>query len=331
MKILVTGGSGFIGSNFIRYLLTSPEVSEEISVLNVDKITYAGKGRNIDHMNISENENYTFLEADICDRKTLDEIVSKNKLEIIFNFAAESHVDRSILGSDSFENSNFLGACNVFKSSLKYGVKKIIHISTDEVYGSIDNGSFSEDSRLNPSSPYSATKAAADLSALAFFKTNNLPVIITRSANNFGQYQFPEKILPLFITNLLEGKKAPLMWSEENPGLNIRDWLHVEDNCRAIWYIANKGEVGEIYNIPGENEKTNAEITKIVLNQLNFGEEMINKVPHRKAHDFRYSIKGDKLKKLGFRHLHKNLDGEIRNLIDWYQSNQSWWKPLKEK
>lgn len=331
MKILITGGCGFIGSNFIKYLLTSSSVGKKLEIVNVDKQTYAGMGKNIEHMGLSSNENYLFIKANICDREILDKIISEHLPDIIFNFAAESHVDRSIDDSDNFEKSNFLGACNIFRLALKHNIKRIVQISTDEVYGSIEEGSFSEDSKINPSNPYSASKAAADIMAISLFKTHNLPVIITRSANNFGPYQFPEKILPLFITNLINGKKVPLMWSEENPGLNTRDWLHVKDNCRAIWYLAMNGKIGEIYNIPGTKEKTNLEITKMLLNSFGFGEEMIEKLPHRKAHDFRYSINGDKLKKLGFNHLHKNLEEEIAKLIHWYKDNPGWWKPLKEK
>ncbi|VVB83560.1 GDP-mannose 4,6-dehydratase [uncultured archaeon] len=329
MKILVTGGCGFIGSNFIQYLLTDKEIGEEVMILNIDKMTYAGKGRNIEHMNLSQNKNYEFIEGDITNMELVNYIIAKNKPDIIFNFAAESHVDRSIENSNAFEQSNFLGACNIFKAALNNKIKKIIQISTDEVYGSINQGNFSEESFLNPSSPYSSSKAAAEIMALSYFKTHNLPVIITRSANNYGPYQFPEKILPLFITNLIEGKKVPLMWSEENPGLNVRDWLNVKDNCRAIWFISKNGENGNIYNIPGENEKTNYEITKIILRYLGFGEEMIEKVPHRKAHDFRYSILGHKLKKLGFTYIHKNLEEEIEKVIEWYKNNPDWWRPLK--
>lgn len=331
MKILVTGGCGFIGSNFIKYLLTDSEVSQDIQVLNVDKLTYAGGGGNLTHMGISLNKNYSFIQEDICNKQEINRIVSEYSPDIIFNFAAESHVDRSISDSDYFEKSNFLGACNLFKCALNNNIGKIVQISTDEVYGSINKGSFSEDSKLNPSSPYSATKAAADLVALAFFKTHNLPVIITRSANNYGQYQFPEKLLPLFITNFIEGKKVPLMWSEENPGLNVRDWLHVLDNCRAIWYVAINGNLGEIYNIPGDAEKTNIEITRMLLNHFGFNEEMIEKISHRKAHDFRYSIKGDKLKKLGFHYAYTDLNSQIGKLVQWYKDNTSWWRPLKER
>jgi len=314
MKILITGGCGFIGSNFIKYLLTDPEIKEDLSIINIDKITYAGKGKNIEYMQLSEHKNYEFIKADIANKEFIEYIIAKNKPDIVFNFAAESHVDRSISDSDVFEKSNFLGACNLFKSSMNNNVKRFIQISTDEVYGSIKKGSFSEESFLNPSSPYSVSKASADLMALAYFKTYNFPVIITRSANNYGTYQFPEKILPLFITNLIKGKKVPLMWSEENPGLNVRDWLNVKDNCRAIWFISQNGEDGNIYNIPGENEKTNIEITKMILNHFGFSEEMIEKIPHRKAHDFRYSVLGHKLKKI----------------IEWYKENPYWWGPLKK-
>jgi len=331
MKVIVTGGSGFIGSNFIKYLLTDPEINQEIGVINVDNLSYAGEGKNIEHMNLSWHRNYKFIRADICDRNFIDWIISEHKPDAIFNFAAESHVDRSIGDSENFEKSNFLGACNLFKSSMRNNVKKFVQISTDEVYGSIKNGSFDEESKLNPSSPYSATKAAADLNALALFKTHKFPVIITRSANNYGEYQFPEKILPLFITNLIDGKKVPLMWSEENPGLNVRDWLNIKDNCRAIWFASQNGDDGNVYNISGENEQTNINMTRLLLNQFNFGEEMIEKVPHRKAHDFRYSVSSNKIKKMGFRNMHNDLYKEIKSVAEWYKNNENWWRPLKVK
>src|SRR3989344_664223 len=330
MKVVITGGCGFIGSNFVKYLLDDKEIDKDIFLTNVDKISYAGTGKNIEHMGFSTKENYKFVKADISDKWAVKDIILKEKPEIIFNFAAESHVDRSIENSDAFEKSNFIGASNIFKSALNNNIKKIVHISTDEVYGSIENGSFTEEDKLNPSSQYSATKAAADLNALAYFKTHKLPIIITRSANNFGPYQFPEKILPLFITNLIDGKKVPLMWSEENPGLNVRDWLHVRDNCRAIWFASQKGENGEIYNIPGENEKINIETTYVLLKHFGFGEEMMEKVPHRKAHDFRYSVSGEKIKKLGFKHEHNDFESEIKKTIEWYKKNQNWWRTLKK-
>ncbi len=330
MKILVTGGCGFIGSNFIRYVLTDPEIKEDIKVVNIDKLTYAGKGKNIEHMNLPSEKEYRFFEADICNKDVVDKIISESCPDIIFNFAAESHVDNSIVDSDSFEKTNFLGACTLFKSAIKNNVKRFVQISTDEVYGSVKEDCFCESSNLNPSSPYSASKACAELSALALFKTHNFPVIITRSANNYGPYQFPEKILSLFITNLIDRKKVPLMWSETNPGLNLRDWLHVRDNCRAIWFVARKGEEGQIYNIPGENERTNAYMTRLLLNHFGFGEEMIEKVQHRKAHDLRYAISGEKLKKMGFRYSHQDLEQEIKKVAEWYKNNQDWWRPLKK-
>lgn len=330
MKVLVTGGCGFIGTNFIKYLLTDSEISEDISIINLDKRTYAGKGENIEHLSLHNHRNYEFINGDINNKELVEHIL-KQRPDIIFNFAAESHVDRSIEDSDNFEKSNFLGACNLFKLSLKHNISRFIQISTDEVYGSINEGSFNETDKLDPSSPYSTCKAASDLAALGYFKTHKLPVIITRSANNYGPYQFPEKILPLFVTNLIDNKKVPLMWSEDNPGLNVRDWLHVRDNCRAIWFVSQNGDLGEIYNIPGENEKTNIFMTKQLLKYFNFDESMIEKVIHRKAHDFRYSITGEKLKSLGFHHTHKeNLEQEIKNLITWYQDNESWWRPLKK-
>ena len=331
MKILVTGGAGFIGSNFIKYLLTVSEVKEEIEIINIDKQTYAGQGRNIEHMKLDNDKRYKFIKGDIADKEFVEKIFNDKKPEIIFNFAAESHVDRSIENSENFIKSNFLGAVNLFDAARKFNTKKVIQISTDEIYGSIKEGSFSEEDRLAPSSPYSSTKAAAELIALSYFKTYKFPIIITRSANNYGPYQFPEKILPLFITNLIEEKKVPLMWSEDNPGLNVRDWLNVEDNCRAIWFISQNAKIGEVYNISGENERTNIEMTKLLLNYFNLGEEMIEKIEHRKGHDFRYSINSEKLKNLGFQYKHKNLNLEIGKLISWYKENKDWWMKLKEK
>jgi UDP-glucose 4,6-dehydratase len=331
MKILVTGGSGFIGSNFINFLLTSPEIIGDLNVINLDNQTYAGKGNNIEHMSLDKNPNYKFIKGDISDKPFIEELFNREMPEIVFNFAAESHVDRSIESSEDFVMSNVVGSVNLFDASVKNKVSKFIQISTDEVYGSAKEGSFHENSNLNPSSPYSSSKSSADLIALSYFKTHKLPVIISRSANNFGPYQFPEKILPLFITNLLNKTKVPLMWSSENPGLNVRDWLHVEDNCRAIWFLANHGEPGEIYNIPGENEMTNIDVTRMLLKNFQYEEDMIEKVEHRKAHDFRYSIKGDKLKNLGFIYKHKDLEKGMSSTIEWYKSNKNWWGPLKNK
>ncbi len=330
MKILITGGCGFIGSNFIRYLLTSSEISQKPEIINIDKLTYAGQGKNIEHCGLDKNPGYKFIKGDIADKNFIKQLFASEKPDIIFNFAAESHVDRSIINSEDFILSNIVGTANLLDASLKHNIKKFVQISTDEIYGSIKQGSFTEEDKLNPSSTYSSSKAAAELLTLSYNKTHNIPTIITRSANNYGPYQFPEKLLPLFITNLIQGKKVPLMWSEENPGLNVRDWLHVEDNCRAIWFLSQKGEPGETYNISGENERTNIEMTLILFSYFNLGQDMIEKIPHRKAHDFRYSINNSKLKKLGFKYKHQSLVTEIKNLIDWYKSNQDWWKPLKK-
>lgn len=329
-RVLITGGCGFIGTNFINYLLTSKEIDNSLSIINIDKQTYAGLGKNLEHSKLSNHEKYKFIKADIADKKAMLRIFEEEQPDVVFNFAAESHVDRSIESAEDFVKSNVLGVANILDAARKQNVKKFIQISTDEVYGSIVDGSFEEDSLLNPSSPYSASKASAELLAYSYFKTYKLPVLITRSANNYGPYQFPEKLLPLFITNLIDGKKVPLMWSEDNPGLNVRDWLHVEDNCRAIWFLGNNGYAGEFYNIPGENERKNIEMTKILLDHFGFGEEMIQKVEHRKGHDFRYSITGGKLKDLGFQYKHLDLDKEVRALCNWYQNNESWWRPLRK-
>lgn len=330
MKILVTGGCGFIGTNFIKYLLTDSEVRDVSIVVNLDKRTYAGQGKNIEHSGLSNHSSYKFIKGDIANKELVNHIIEQEKPDLIFNFAAESHVDRSIESSEDFVLSNVVGTINLLDASKKQNIKKFVQISTDEVYGSIVNGSFEENSSLNTSSPYSASKAAAEHFAIAYFRTHNLPVIITRSANNYGPYQFPEKLLPLFITNLIDNKKVPLMWSEKNPGLNIRDWLHVDDNCRAIWFVSQNGNAGEIYNISGDNERTNIEMTKMLLDNFGFSESMIEKIEHRKGHDFRYSITGDKLKSLGFQYKHANLKKEIADLCRWYKENENWWRPLKK-
>lgn len=329
MKILVTGGCGFIGTNFIRHIFVNL-LNRSDSIVNIDKQTYAGQGKNLEHIGLASHPNYSFVRGDICERSLVDRVFSEHKPDMVINFAAESHVDRSIEGSEDFVMSNVLGAANIFDASKKFGVGRIIQVSTDEVYGSIREGSFSEEDKLNPSSPYSASKAAAEHLAFSYFRTHKLPVIVTRSANNYGPYQFPEKILPLFITNLIDGKKVPLMWTPENPALNVRDWLHVEDNCRAIWTVAMCGKEGEAYNIPGENERTNMTVTEDLLDCFGRGEDAIEKIPHRKGHDFRYSITGNKLRELGFAYRHNDFDTELAQTVDWYKNNQDWWRPLKK-
>jgi len=329
MKILVTGGEGFIGSNFIKYLLTDSEVKQNIQVINLDKQTYAARGKNINYMDIDKEGKYKFIKGDITDKNLVGKVFSESKPDLVFNFAAESHVDKSIEKSEDFIKTNIIGATNLFDITRKFNVSKIIQISTDEVYGSIKKGSFKENSKLNPSNPYSSSKASTDLIGLSYFNTYKLPIIITRSANNYGSYQFPEKLIPLFITNLIEGKKVPLMGDKKNPSLNVRDWLHVEDNCRAIWFISQNGKEGEIYNVSGENEKTNMELTELLLENFEVGKERVEYISHRLGHDFRYSISNNKLKKLGFEYKHKNLDFEIKKVIDWYKKNKDWWSLLK--
>jgi dTDP-glucose 4,6-dehydratase len=330
MKVLVTGGCGFIGANFVEYLVTNPEMSNDVKVVNLDKQTYAGRGKNIEHLGLDKHPRYRFVRGDICDRALVERLFEEEKPDLVFNFAAESHVDRSITSPVDFVATNVFGTVNLLEASRKRLVERFVQISTDEVYGSITQGSFDEQARLDPSSPYSASKASAELHAIAYFRTFGVPVTITRSANNFGPYQFPEKLLPLFITNLIQRRKVPLMWTPENPGLNVRDWLHVKDNCRAIWHLSRKGELGEVYNIPGENERTNTQITQMLLNYFDCGEEMVEHVEHRKAHDFRYSIDGRKLMNTGFQYTHHDLAKEISELCKWYKENSDWWRPLKK-
>jgi len=328
MRILVTGGRGFIGSNFIRYLLANQKFPVE-KVVNVDKQTYAEQGMNLEHMGISQDSRLVDIRRDICDKGLVKDVFESSKPDFVFNFAAESHVDRSIQDSEDFVMTNVAGTANLLDASRDCKVKRFVQISTDEVYGSREEGSFTEDSRLEPSSPYAASKAAAEHLAFSYFRTHGMNVVVTRSANNYGEYQFPEKLLPLFITNLIEGKKVPLMYSKKNPGLNVRDWLHVEDNCRAIWLVACIGENGEAYNIPGENERTNIEMTRMLLKEFGLGEDRIERVGHRKGHDFRYSIKGDKLKALGFEYKHRDLEKSVGELVEWYRKNEEWWLRLK--
>jgi dTDP-glucose 4,6-dehydratase len=262
----------------------------------------------------------------------MSEVFEKEKPDIVVNFAAESHVDRSIKNPEQFVMTNVFGTFNLLELAKKSGTKLFLQVSTDEVYGSLTSkcSRSKEGDLLKPRSPYSASKAAAEHLAMSYFHTYNFPIIITRSSNNYGPYQFPEKLIPLFITNLIEGKKIPLMHSKENPGLNVRDWLHVEDNCRAIWHIIQKGKHGEAYNIAGNNEKTNIEITKMLLGSMGCSEERIEFIPHRSAHDFRYAISDEKLRALGFNGKHNDVEKALKDTIAWYKSNENWWRPLKK-
>jgi len=324
MKILVTGGAGFIGSNFIYYMLRS---YPDIQITNLDKLTYAG---NLDNLAIVEKDSflssrYKFIKGDIADAGLIDRIMAEG-FDAIINFAAESHVDRSIEDAGIFLKTNVLGTQNLLEGLKKHKIERFIQISTDEVYGSLGSeGKFTEHSPLMPNSPYSASKASADLICRAYFRTFHLPIIITRCSNNYGPYQFPEKLIPLFITNALEDLPLPLY----GDGLNIRDWIHVEDHCRAIDLVLRKGREGEIYNIGGNCEKTNLEITRIILEKLNKPETLITFVKDRPGHDRRYAISMDKIEKeLGWKPTF-SFEVGIEKTINWYQENSWWWQKIK--
>ncbi|MGB9613718.1 MAG: dTDP-glucose 4,6-dehydratase [Candidatus Margulisiibacteriota bacterium] len=322
MKILVAGGAGFIGSNFIRYLLNN---YPSVEVINFDKLTYAG---NLDNLkDIENNPRYTFIKGDICDSEAVEKAVSQlGRSGMIVNMAAETHVDRSILSAGSFVQTDVYGTYCLLEAVKKFNVQRYLQVSTDEVYGSIEKGSFTEESPLHPNSPYAASKASGDMIVRSYFKTYNLPVIITRSSNNYGPYQYPEKVIPLFITNALEGKKLPLY----GDGKNVRDWLYVEDNCEAIDLVLRKGSVGEIYNIAGGCEKQNIEITRLILRELEKSEDLIEYVKDRPGHDRRYSLDCSKVKKLGWSPKTRFEDG-IKKTIEWYRNNRDWWLKIKEK
>ncbi|CAJ35681.1 dTDP-glucose 4,6-dehydratase [Methanocella arvoryzae] len=316
-NVLVTGGCGFIGSNFIRHML---EKHPNINILNLDKLTYAGNPDNL--RDLEDHPCYGFVRGDICDASIVNNVM-KN-VDTVVHFAAESHVDRSILDGDAFVTTNVLGTHTLLKAALEHKIKRFIHVSTDEVYGSIMQGSFKETDILEPSSPYSASKAGSDLLALAYHNTYKLPVIVTRCTNNYGPYQFPEKLIPLFVTNLMQGKRVPVYGT----GKNIRDWLYVLDHCSAIDFILQNGTDGEIYNIGGGEEKTNLEITRMILRLLEKDESMIEYVRDRPGHDFRYSLDISKLKRLGWSPSYRFEDA-LEATVKWYVDNRWWWEKLK--
>lgn len=320
-NILVTGGAGFIGSNFVRYMLNK---HKDYKIVNLDLLTYAGNIKSLD--DIKDNPNYLFIKGDIADNKLVDKIVSDNKIDVIINFAAESHVDRSITNPDIFVKTNVLGTQNLLEVAKKYKTEKFFQISTDEVYGSLGKtGFFTEKTPLSPNSPYSASKASADLLVMAYHHTFGLNVNITRCSNNYGPYQFPEKLIPLFITNALDNKQVPLY----GDGLNIRDWLFVEDHCSAIDTVLHKGKNGEIYNVGGNNEKTNKYITDTILKYLCKDSSLIKYVADRLGHDRRYAIDATKIKEeLGWQPAYK-FEQAIEKTIEWYLNNKQWWQPLK--
>lgn len=317
LKLLVTGGCGFIGSNFIRYMLKK---YPDYQIVNLDKLTYAGNPANL--KDIENNPNYSFVKGDICDPVVVNEVMKT--ADQVVHFAAESHVDRSIEDGSVFVRTNVLGTNTLLQSALANKIKKFIHVSTDEVYGSTMEGSFTETDKLNPSSPYSSSKAGSDLLAMSYYTTYGLPVCITRCTNNFGPYQYPEKLIPFFISRLMEGKKVPVYGT----GLNIRDWIYVEDHCSAIDFVLHNGSAGEIYNIDGGNELTNLEITRQLLKMLGKDESSIEYVEDRKGHDFRYSLEGSKLEKMGWKPRY-DFDTALEKTVKWYVENKWWWEPLK--
>jgi len=320
MKILVTGGAGFIGSNFILHMMNS---HPEVEVLNLDVLTYAGNLNNL--KGIDKNPRYTLIKGDICDPNVVNTILDRYKVDTIVHFAAESHVDRSITKASEFVRTNVLGTHNLLECARHHPIARFVHISTDEVYGSTLKGSFTENDILSPSSPYSASKAGSDLLALSYFTTYKLPVIITRCTNNFGPCQYPEKLIPLFVTNLIAGRKVPVYGTGEN----VRDWIHVSDHCRAVEFLLKKGIPGEIYNIGGGNEKTNIEITEKILMLLKKDESWIEYVTDRPGHDFRYSLDCSKLLKIGWSPRYSFEEG-LKDTVEWYIMNEWWWRPLQK-
>lgn len=326
MNVLITGGAGFIGSRFAEMLVNEEIVNPFKKIVVVDKLTYSGNKSNLD--GIITHSNFAFEQIDICDEKSISAVMSEYQITHIVNFAAESHVDRSIESSKAFYETNVMGTLNLLDQARTAGVIRFVQVSTDEVYGSIVEGSWEEDQPLNPSSPYSASKAAADFLVMAYFKTHKMNVGITRCSNNYGIRQFPEKVIPRFITNLLNGKKIPIY----GEGLQVREWIHVDDHCRGIYLVLEKGIPGDIYNIGGEVEMPNIELARRLISEFGLKEnEVFEFVEDRKGHDFRYSLTGNKIKnELGFKSL-TNFDQEIVKLIEWYKENRSWWEPLLDK
>jgi dTDP-glucose 4,6-dehydratase len=317
MRFLVTGGAGFIGSNYVDFLLSSGEF-DTTSVIVLDSLTYAGTMQNLS--SAEKDSRFTFIEGDICDRDLVDKIYSK--VDMVINFAAESHVDRSIESSYEFVKTNVEGTANLLQTLIKYPDLTYLHVSTDEVYGSISKGSWTETSPLLPNSPYAASKASSDLLALAFHKTYGLDIRISRCCNNYGPRQFPEKLIPLFVTNLIRKKKLPLY----GDGLNSREWIHVEDHCRALELILKNGIPGEIYNIGTEAEFTNLELTNKVLDLFSQDGSQIQYVSDRLGHDLRYSLDSGKIRsQLGFYPKIDFLDG-LLDTMNWYKQNEDWWQ-----
>ena len=318
-SILVTGGAGFIGSNFVRYMVNK---YSDYKIVVLDALTYAGNRENL--QDLEDKPNYEFHHGNICNWDVVDKLTAK--CEVIINFAAETHVDRSILEAGSFIQTDVVGTFTLLEAAKKHKINRYIQISTDEVYGSIEDGSFSETSPLQPNSPYSASKASGDLLVRSYHKTYGLPTLITRSSNNYGPYQYPEKLIPLFITNAIDNLPLPLY----GDGKNVRDWLYVLDNCEALDVVLHQGKDGEVYNIGGGNEMENIQITHSILELLSKPKSLIKPVEDRLGHDRRYSIKMDKVKQLGWKPQH-NFDQALRETVQWYKDNEVWWRHIKDK
>jgi dTDP-glucose 4,6-dehydratase len=318
VKQFVTGGAGFIGSNYVRSVLR--ETDDEVTVF--DALTYAGNLSTL--RDVDDDPRYRFVKGNICDPGTLEEAMAGH--DAVVHFAAESHVDRSILGPDDFVNTNCFGTNVVMDTARRLEIPRVIHIGTDEVYGSVEVGSSKETDPLEPRSPYSASKAGSDLIALSYHHTYGLPVTVTRCTNNFGPYQFPEKVIPLFTTNLMDGKPVPLY----GDGLNERDWLHVDDHCAGVRLVLAEGAPGEIYNIGAGNETPNRVLVDKLLALFGVGEEMVTYVPDRLGHDRRYSVDIAKVTELGWRK-QRTLDEALEETVAWYRANEWWWRPLKER
>ncbi|CDC19626.1 dTDP-D-glucose 4 6-dehydratase RfbB [Clostridium sp. CAG:306] len=323
MKLLVTGGAGFIGSCFVRHILKK---YNDYQVINLDALTYAGNIENLD--DVKDNPNYRFVHGNICDKKLAKELIIDEGVDAVINFAAESHVDRSITGPEIFIETNVQGTLNLLQAAKEAKTQRFLQVSTDEVYGTLGkDGYFYETTPLAPNSPYSASKASADMLVRAYYETYKMPVLNTRCSNNYGPYQYPEKLIPFFISQLLKGEKVPVY----GDGMNVRDWLYVYDHCSAIDTVLHKGKVGEVYNIGGHNEKTNMEITKIILEAMGKDESSIRYVEDRLGHDRRYAIDNHKIQsELGWEPSLTFEEG-IKLTIDWYLNNQDWMKSIEAK
>ncbi len=317
MRFLVTGGAGFIGSNFIRHVLRS---HPDDHVVNLDKLTYAGNLANL--ADVADDARYRFVQGDVCDGKLVREVAQG--VDAVVNFAAESHVDRSLVEPDAFLRTDVFGVFTLLEAVRELKIGRLLHISTDEVYGSVERGSSRETDPLRPSNPYSASKAGGDLLALAYWHTHRVPVVITRSSNNFGPYQYPEKVVPLFITNALEDRPLPLY----GDGRNVRDWLYVLDNCQGIDLVLRKGSDGQVYNIGGGHEVENVVLTRQILRLTGKPETLIQPVKDRPGHDRRYSLDSTKLRQLGWVPRHR-FDAALAETVAWYREHEAWWRPIK--